>query len=169
MQNLPALSAAAVALLLSAGGLQAHGTQSAGFLEQWDRSGSGSVSLADMRARRAEIFDMFDSDGSGGLDASEQRAMAATVADRDALRGERRAEAMGSGQADRPGRGRGQQAASAPGALIHAAMAPEFNDANGDGIVTRAEFLGATDRLFALLDRSGEGRVGPEDLGRGRR
>lgn len=161
---------AALVLILPAGALHAQGPQGAGFLQAWDRSGSGTVTLAGMRERRAEIFDMFDTDGDGRLEAAEQAAMAEVVAAQGAVRQERQAEARAARQAERPGRGRGADAAGGgPGAAIHAAMAPRFNDLDGDGIVTRAEFLAATEGLFASLDRRGAGRLAPEGAGRGRR
>ncbi|MGY6634776.1 MAG: hypothetical protein ACXIU8_13695 [Alkalilacustris sp.] len=40
---------------------------------------------------------------------------------------------------------------------IHAAMTRDFNDLERDDIVTRAEFVAATGRLFGLLDRDGAG------------
>jgi hypothetical protein len=38
-------------------------------------------------------------------------------------------------------------------------------DRNGDGFVSRLEFLG-TPELFAKLDRDGDGRISPEEAER---
>ncbi len=39
-------------------------------------------------------------------------------------------------------------------------------DANGDGVITRAEFLTARSARFAKLDRNGDGAVSRDDFGR---
>jgi len=47
------------------------------------------------------------------------------------------------------------------------AMDPFANaDANGDGVITRAEFLSARNLRFAKLDRNGDGAVSRDDFGR---
>lgn len=131
---------------------QGTGTPGAGFIEEWDVSGTGSVSLADMRERRENLFEMFDLDGSTMLDGAEITNMEETVAAKDdAGRGE-------GGHAGYAG-GKG------PGRAIHAAMTAEFNDADGDGQITRAEFVDATDRLFPMVDRDGDGVVTSVDFG----
>ena len=39
-------------------------------------------------------------------------------------------------------------------------------DANGDGVITRAEFLAARNARFAKMDRNGDGVVARDDFGR---
>lgn len=56
---------------LSAGGLPAQALQGAGGHAQWGRTGSGTVTLAGTRDRRAEIPAMIDSDGDGRLAAAD--------------------------------------------------------------------------------------------------
>ena len=132
---------------------QGNGTPGAGFIEEWDMSGTGSVSLADMRERRESLFEMFDLDGSAVLDAAEIANMEQTVAAReDSERGQ-------------GGHG-GYAGGKGPGRAIHAAMTADYNDANGDGQITRAEFVNATDRLFPIVDRDGDGVVTIADFGR---
>jgi Ca2+-binding EF-hand superfamily protein len=47
------------------------------------------------------------------------------------------------------------------------AMDPFANaDANGDGMITRAEFLAARSARFAKMDRNGDGAVARDDFGR---
>lgn len=47
------------------------------------------------------------------------------------------------------------------------AMDPFANaDANGDGVITRAEFLAARSARFAKMDRNGDGAVARDDFGR---
>jgi Ca2+-binding EF-hand superfamily protein len=45
-----------------------------------------------------------------------------------------------------------------PGKIFDAA------DANGDGIITREEFLAARERAFVRLDRNGDGYIDKDDL-----
>ena len=44
-------------------------------------------------------------------------------------------------------------------------MARDITDLNGDGVVTRAEFLAATDAWFAMRDRNGDGVLTTADFG----
>jgi hypothetical protein len=38
-------------------------------------------------------------------------------------------------------------------------MRPEFNEVDGDGLVTKSEFMSASERLFAALDRDASGKI----------
>ena len=157
------ITASALALMLATGAYaQGNGQRGASFIESWDMSQTGTVSLEDMQTRRGDLFDMFDQDGNGYLEADELAQMAETVTAQGELRLERQAE----NRAERQGEGRrGQgQNANPSGAIIHAAMSVEFNDANGDGRISREEFLTATARLFATLDRNGDGRIDLSDF-----
>lgn len=132
-----------LALLLSATPLLA---QSPGqmFLENWDADGDGAVTLEEAREKRADIFYAFDADEDGKLDAEEY-----TVFD------EARAydmEQMGAtgGEGHGPAQG----------------MRREITDLDGDGIVTRAEFLDSLPAWFDRLDRNGDGMIDKDDFQR---
>ena len=71
---------------------QGNGTPGAGFVAEWDMSGTGAVTPADVAERRATLFEMFDLDGSGVLER-RQTVMAQTIADREAVELEPRARA----------------------------------------------------------------------------
>lgn len=158
MKPLSLLAAPLFALLpaLALAHGEGNGQPGAGFIEQWDISGSGSVSLTDMQTKRGDLFDMFDLSGDGVIDATEAQNMADTVAAQEA---NKTSEPRGTGQGAQKG-GKG------PGRLIHAAMTVPYNDANGDNMVTRAEFLAASVQLFAALDRNQDGALTLADMGR---
>lgn len=125
------------------------------FMEQWDADGDGAVTLAEAQAKRGEVFYMFDQTEDKNLDGAEW----ALVAEHMAV--EMDAKAGGS-----HGQGQGLRQGKGPGAVMHQAMTPGFNDADGDGVVTETEFLAATDRLFAGLDRNGDGQATAADFAR---
>ena len=125
------------------------------FMEQWDANADGAVTLAEAQAKRGEVFYMFDQTEDKNLDGAEW----ALVAEHMAV--EMDAKAGGS-----HGQGQGLRQGKGPGAVMHQAMTPGFNDADGDGVVTETEFLAATDRLFAGLDRNGDGQATAADFAR---
>lgn len=145
------LSILVAALLLPLPALaQGNGTPGAGFIAEWDMSGTGTVTQADVTERRASLFDMFDLDGSGVLEQAELDNMTATITDREAVE---RAQGQGHG-------------GNGPGQMIHTAMGLAFNDADSDGHITAAEFAAASARLFPMIDRNGDGVVDMADFGR---
>jgi Ca2+-binding EF-hand superfamily protein len=119
------------------------------FLEQWDADADGSVTLAEVTTKRSEVFAMFDQDNDQILAKAEW-----------ALVEEHMAMELGKG-----GAGHGMNMA-APGAAMHAAMTPDFNDADGNGEVTMTEFEAASVRLFPMMDVDGDGTVTTADFAR---
>ncbi|MGV6803160.1 MAG: EF-hand domain-containing protein [Ruegeria sp.] len=108
------------------------------FIENWDQDGDGSVTVDELREKRAQVFFTFDSDDNGLLDAPEYASF-------DEAR-----------QADMEGRsdhGKGQMA------RLQGGMTMTFNDTNSDGTVSRDEFLGQTDAWMARIDRDEDGVV----------
>lgn len=157
------ITASAVVLMFAtAAHAQGNGQRGANFIASWDKSQTGYVSLEDVQTRRGDLFDMFDQDGNGYLEAAELAQMSETVAAQGQTRTERQAE----NRSERPQEGRrGQsQIANAAGEIIHAAMTVEFNDVDGDGRISHAEFLAASERLFSELDRNGDGRIDLNDF-----
>ena len=144
MNNLTKL-AAAVLLSAAAAPAFAQGAPGAHFIENWDGDGDGQVTKAEAAAKRADIFVMFDQNEDGVLDATEY-----------ALFDETR-------QADMEANGGGGQG---PMKSVNEAMVKAFNDANGDGLVSREEFDAATEVFFTRIDTNGDGVVTTDDFGR---
>lgn len=113
------------------------------FIESWDVDGDGAVSLDDIIARRSDVFLSFDANDNGTLDAEEYVYF-----------DEARANDM-------------KHNAGPGGGLRRAAegMTRVFNDTNGDGEVSRAEFLTHSSDWMALLDRNQDGHVTTTDFG----
>lgn len=116
------------------------------FIENWDLDGNGAVTLEEAKTRRADVFYMFDTDENGVLDAEEYVRFDET-----------RAADMA---ANAHGQGGMQQA--------NAGMTLAFNDTDGNGEVTEAEFLDRVAAWFEMMDRSGDGLITTDDFGPGR-
>lgn len=145
----PILAAAAVISVLSGAAFAQQGNPGQHFLEQWDADADGSVTPAEVAAKRSEVFAMFDQDNNQILAAAEW-----------ALVEEHMSMEMGHG-----GAGHGMNMAG-PGKAIHEGMTPAFNDADGDGNVTLAEFEAASAKLFPLMDGNADGAVTADDFAR---
>ena len=123
-----------------------NGQPGAHFVENWDLDEDGQVTLAEVTERRGDVFLTFDADENGVLDAEEY-----------ALFDEARANDMEGQQ----GHGHGAMKNAETG--MHLA----FNDSDGDGLVTREEFLNHASGWMELMDRDGDGVITTTDFGRG--
>ena len=119
-----------------------------------DLDKNGEVTLAEVNARLDQRFKAIDTNGNGQL---EQAEMQAAREQHRAKRAERR-EARGAEMADKPGgerRGgkRGEGRGEARGQI----------DANGDGVITRAEFGAKALARFERADANKDGVVTAEE------
>lgn len=156
-----ALTTAAL-LIAGTAAMAQMGDPGAHFMEQWDMDRDGKVTLAEVTEMRGYIFAMFDADSNGTLDATEWQGI------NDHMAAEM--ESKGNGMMGK-GKGAGglqtmmMMFGKGQGGVMHESMGPAFNDADGDGVVTEAEFAAASEKLFPLLDSNGDGAVTPEDFG----
>jgi hypothetical protein len=114
------------------------------FIENWDLDGDGAVSLDEITTRRGHVFLTFDADENGALDAEEYVYFD---------------EARANDMEDNAGHGNGLRRASE-------GMTLQFNDTDGNGEVSREEFLSHSGDWLDMLDRNGDGSVTPADFGR---
>lgn len=142
----PILAAAALALI-SGAALAQQGNPGQHFLEQWDADADGSVTPAEVTVKRQDVFAMFDQDSDGALSAAEWALIEEHLSMEMAPKG--------------PGAGMNK---AAPGKAVHEAMTPAFNDADGDGQVTLAEFDAGSAKLFPRMDADGDGAVTSADF-----
>lgn len=140
------VTAVALAALLPLAALAQNATPGLHFIENWDADEDGQVTLAEATERRGDIFYMFDQDENDTLDAEEYKLFDET----------READMATNAGGHQNGQMRG----------VNQGLMKEFNDANGDGLVTREEFLANVPQWFAQMDRSGDGAVTTEDFGR---
>lgn len=139
-----------LALILSlalAGPALAQQMPGARFLEVWDLDGNGTATLDELETQRGTVFSMFDTDENGVLDAEEYGYF------------DKARENDVAGQKG-PGAKQMRQ--------LVGAMSLEANDADGDGQVSRDEFIDGTAAWRALMDRDGDGAITAADFGPGR-
>ena len=138
--------------------------------DRLDADGDGAVSRAEFEAaasarreqaqqrREAQAerrLERFDADGDGRLSNAERTAARDAARARYEARREARRKARQSGQDN-------VQESARPGDR----RARPRLDGDGDGVVTRGEYIAATDALFTRLDRNGDGVL---SQGEGRR
>lgn len=173
---------AALALGQGQGQGRGQGEPMAQFFLEWDVNADGSVTAEDVSLRRAELFTLFDLNGDAMIDADEQANMALAISgQQDANReqhgqgqgrgqghgqGRGQGQGLGQGQGHGQGQGRGPGMDNAPGQRLHAAMTLDYNDTDGDGLISAEEWAAATPQLFAQLDGNGDGAVDTDDFRR---
>lgn len=129
----------------------AAGTPGAGFFESWDEDQNGEVTLAEITEKRENIFVTFDENGDGAITGEEYIAFDEA----------RAADQANEGHGNNGGRGNNNRRVKPS-----IGMTLEFNDVDGNGEVSHAEFVGQSSAWFELLDRNGDGAVNAGDFGR---
>lgn len=117
------------------------------FLLNWDLDEDGAVTVAEATERRGDVFFMFDADENEVLDAEEY-----------VLFDETRAEDMKNNAAGHRG----------GGGRMQKGLTLTFNDVDGDGQVSKAEFLARTGDWITMVDRDDDGMITASDFGPGR-
>jgi len=123
----------------------AHAQESAQerFMTNWDLDGNGAITLAEVMEMRENISYSFDSNADGAIDGAEYDMF-----------DEARANDMSSvRKSDK------LKMKSIAGGLARATT-----DVDGDGQVTRAEFMDTAEPWHKKLDRNGDGKVTSADF-----
>lgn len=141
----PILKAAA-ALGLGLAAAAASAAPGDHFILNWDLDGDGIVTLTELETRRGDVFYSFDADGNDQLDAEEYVFFD---------------EARANDMANEPGHGQGGGMQAADEGMTLA-----FNDSDGDGAVSRAEFVAKAAEWLVLMDRDASGDITSADFGR---
>ncbi|SPF75357.1 hypothetical protein ALP8811_00344 [Aliiroseovarius pelagivivens] len=176
----PFLATAALVIALPA---LAQNQPGAHFIEMWDLDENGSVSIEEARERRGDIFTTFDADDDGVLSAEDyvlfDEAREADMKEhgigqgqgggQGQGQGQGKGQGQGQGKGHGQGQGKGHGQGKGQGMGEHSAamsMTRENADINGDGQVTREEFIAGVDAWFPKQDRNGDGVISQEDFGR---
>ena len=132
------------ALLIPVAAFAADGQPGSHFIKNWDLDANGAVTLAELTEKRGDVFYTFDSDDDGMLTAEEYSYFD------DA----RKVDMQNN--AERSGGKMGK---------VQKGMTLEYNDTDGDGSVSRNEFLANTTDWLAIIDQDGSGDVTFADFG----
>jgi hypothetical protein len=153
----------ALTLALSGAAFAQAGNPGAHFVQNWDEDGDGIVLLEEAKTKRDNLFTTFDADEDEKLSPEEYVAFdEMRAADQEAMR-----EEMGKMAGGGMGQGKGMGQGMGPGMMrAEGGMNRGFNDADGDGLVSREEFVGRTPDWFAMMDSDGDGKITAEDFGR---
>jgi Ca2+-binding EF-hand superfamily protein len=135
--------ACAICVALLASTAQAQDSAQEKFMTNWDLNGDGEIPLAEALEMRTNIFAAFDSNQDGALSDEEYDMFDAA-----------RANDMASVSADSRARLR----------KIVGGLSRKGTDQNGDGRVTRQEFLDSTAQWHAGIDKTGDGVITIEDF-----
>lgn len=168
MRPLPILTAGAIAFALAAPAMAAPDGKRAGY----DRS--EPMARAEMMAKVDQRFAKLDNNGDGAIDAAELTAQREAM---KAARAERMAAMSEEDKAKRQARMEERRAAMKERWAKRAASGTEARgergkgkrgwlarmDADGDGLITSAEFSARAAARFDRLDANGDGIVTPEE------
>ncbi len=113
------------------------------FIENWDLDADGAITLAELEEKRADVFYAFDADDDGVLTAAEYAYFN---------------EARAADMENMPEQARAGMSAAEEG------MTLPFNDTDGNGSVSREEFLAAAKAWLVLIDRDGSGDITAADF-----
>lgn len=141
------ISAAALAAFLPLSALAQIGQPGLHFVENWDGDADGQVTLAEATEKRGDIFFMFDQDENDVLDDAEYTLFDETR------------------QADMQANAGGYQ--NGPMRGVNQGLMRDFNDADGDGQVSKEEFLARVPDWFKMMDKNGDEVITTADFGRG--
>jgi len=137
------------ALLLGTAAIAQQGNPGGNFIETWDLNEDAQVTLAEATERRSDIFSAFDADENVTLTFSEHAMFDEARSNQQDAKSQMRNQ--GQGQLRDQG---------------EAGLAMGFNDVNGDGQVSRDEFIARTKDWFAQMDSNGDGIITTADFGR---
>lgn len=138
------INAIALAAVLPMGALAQALLPGSHFVENWDMNSDGHLTLAEATEKRGELFYMFDQNEDGMLDNAEYTLFDET---REA---DMQANAGGF--------------LSGPMVGIDQGLMRDFNDTDGDGLVSQEEFLARVPEWFRMMDRNGDDLVTTDDF-----
>ncbi|WP_421792228.1 EF-hand domain-containing protein [Hyphobacterium sp.] len=106
-----------------------------------DANGDNNITLSEVQALQADMFEWMDRNGDGVLSRADRSPV------HQRLAAIREAEGASESRRERRRARRGQQ-----------------RDTNGDGQISREEFLGGENRIFERLDANNDSVITPDEL-----
>lgn len=152
----------AALMLLTTAALAQTQTPGGHFITKWDADSNGAVSLEEATSKRGDIFTTFDADEDGKLSSEEYDLFDEARANDQAQMGMGNGQGQGKGKAKGHGKGHGKGGMGEEQGMLRA-----YNDTDGDGLVSRDEFMARVPDWFAMMDSNADGSVTTDDFGPG--
>lgn len=128
-----------------------------------DANSDGQVDAADREAKVKQHFAELDKDGNGSVSEAE------FLADHQERAAKKAAWADNKGQAGEPGKdGRGKHRGGRGGHGGGHGMGMKNADANGDKVITQAEFRTAAEARFVKSDANNDGSISADEMKAGK-
>lgn len=157
------ISTIAVLALQGPAAAQQSPEKAASLLQMWDSDSDGTVTLAEVQTRRADIFTAFDSNGDDILTAAEMEQMDEMRAIQQEEMGGGQGQGKGKGEGNGNGQGKGEGKGQGQGKGHGNGHGQDQSHGMG-GDIARTDFVAKSADWLAKKDSNGDGVITAADF-----